>query len=694
MQSTPRQHIGYPLTMAVTLALIFVMLVMRYHGAYPVVFADEQIYSRLARLLPLGEASIPSYLFLGLYGMTNACGDGFLDCARYLNIVFFLGAAPFWYLSARKVCTPKVAMLVALASAMAPTKIYAAYFMPESMYFFGFAVLAWVVLTKRALHWAAYALLSGAVLGVMTLIKVHALFLIPALATYMVYASWRRDPKAPWGRIALASVALHVGAVFLVKFGVGFALAGAGGLKLLGGFYGTQANSSLAAADLMSKLIPAALFSVKGHLVMLAMVFAIPLAAMTCFVMRPAKALREDQARSDLIVFTLLVLGAALGLAVIYTASIADWGLREGERLHARYYNFCFPLLVMVGAAHARWERRVEHSTKAWVIAAIIGAAMVYGYLRLGTDYRVVLVDTPELHMFGLGERDSPALPLVLLQAALLIAWALNRSAGSLLYMVGFMPLFLLNAEYEVRGQVKWSYDANAYDRAGLFAKKYLTPEQRNEVTIIGSNGGDTLRAKYHLDGAEAEVMVVPEKSALQVYQLPVRKQWALIVGPHALPPDVTPVVKTADYALVRIMTPSKSLGSQHMSQELAGTLLAGAEGLSRAEPWGRWSDSKQLRLNFRQPLPAHLHLFLRVRGFGRNVGRDYVLTLGQETRRFQLPLTEEEVHFELRSDGTEKTITIESPDPTTPQSLGWNTDLREIGIGLTKVEIAVPVNE
>ena len=58
--------------------------------------------------------------------------------------------------------------------------VYTAYFMPESTYYFGFAVLSWIALTRGQWGWARRALATGAVLGLMSLVKVHALFLLPA----------------------------------------------------------------------------------------------------------------------------------------------------------------------------------------------------------------------------------------------------------------------------------------------------------------------------------------------------------------------------------------------------------------------------------------------------------------------------------------------------------------------------------
>ena len=73
------KKVGHYLTfLSLGIGLIFLFLLIRNAGLYPSVFADEYTYSKLSRLLPLSESSIPGYLYLKLYSVTNSCGDGFL----------------------------------------------------------------------------------------------------------------------------------------------------------------------------------------------------------------------------------------------------------------------------------------------------------------------------------------------------------------------------------------------------------------------------------------------------------------------------------------------------------------------------------------------------------------------------------------------------------------------------------------
>ena len=686
----PRDY-AWEFLLTLALALSFGYIAQQHSGLYPSIFADEQNYSRFARLMPLGEVSIPSYLYFWVFGATNACGDGFLACARYLNLLFFVAAAPFIYLGARTVAGKPLAALVTLLCVLAPVKSYTAYFMPESMYFFGFWVLSWLALTRRAVRWARYAAAAGALLGLMMLVKVHALFLLPALCLFMVYAAWRDQRQGPWLRIGAAMACIAAVAALAVKFAIAYAFAGSNGLHLLGSFYGNQASGSLSAGATLLKLLPAALVSLRGHLMMLALLFGVPLAALLYLLLSPRARGEAGEHGVTLAVYTILMLGAALGLTVFYTASIADFGPREGVRLHVRYYDFTFPLLVMAAAVGGGAITSVSRRVLPWLIAAALAASLYHAQSVLPADYRLLIGDAPEISSLGLGRPDALAGLLVWLEIGLLALWAVNRRAAGALFLLVFLPLGAFNAERVGAALMEPARRPNAYDTAGQFAHATIPAAERDRVTIAGTHLGDLLRAKFHLDAADADIMDLPDGWALQPYQLPGSRDWLLVVGDHALPPGVVPVARQAGFALVHLNANNRTLGMAAMSGPLEGALLAGAEGLSGAEPWGRWSDAAQVRLHFKAPLPKRLNLFLTVQAYGPNAGKEFKLRAGDAATTFRIPAMPQEIFLQLETSGDERTIVIEVPEPVSPTSLGNSTDTRQLGIGIGKVEIGTP---
>jgi len=64
-----RPRIGHGTRLSITLpwvalCVLFMLLYFRNSGLYPIVFTDEWVYSKGARLTTLAEATAPSYLEL------------------------------------------------------------------------------------------------------------------------------------------------------------------------------------------------------------------------------------------------------------------------------------------------------------------------------------------------------------------------------------------------------------------------------------------------------------------------------------------------------------------------------------------------------------------------------------------------------------------------------------------------------
>lgn len=668
---------------AAMLASLAAYLGGRYFGAYPSVFADEQAYSYYSRLAALEDAIVPSFLYLWVYKLTSSCGSGFLDCARYLNIAFHLGAAPFIYLTARSVASRPLAIIAAVVAVAAPSSNYVAFFMPESMYFFGFAVLAWLALRRSSGHWAAYAAASGAWLGLMALVKVHAVFLAPSLALFTLYRVWAPTRGMNGLRPALAAAALNLAAMYAVKTAAGYALVGPTAWHLLGSFYGSHAS---AGTPLMT-LLPAAWISLKGHLMQLVLVFALPSGVLLHHAFSREERERDAAGTAALLLFTFLVLGAAFMLSVVYTSTIAGLGPDEGIRLHARYYNFALWLLVVVALVPRTGGPR---RALPCAIALVLVAALAYAAGHLALEYKIILVDTPEMESLGLGRERTLAYWILALHAVLLMLWPISRRLAGIGYVVLFMPAFLVNAHLMTIKHVTETHQATPYDVAGRYVRDNLSLEERNQVRIAGDSQGGVLRTQFHVDARYADVMVLQPGSPLEPYMLPARKRWLLLVADHPLPPGVVPVVSHPLFKLVRTAVDNQSLGVAEFSKPLPDSagLLTGAEGLSAVEPWGRWSDSPQVTLHFAKPLPARLNLFLTMQAFGPNAGKDVVVRIGDVEKRIRVQPSPSEIYLAFDTDGTQRSVTIVVPEPVTPKSMGHGVDERTLGLGLLRVEV------
>lgn len=380
------------------IALFFALLI-RNSGIYPVV-ADETIYSTFSRLLPLADLTIPGYIYLLFYRLTNICGDGFHDCARILNATFFVAATPFIYLTTRQVCTKSAASIVALLALLGPINSYTAYFMPEALYFFSFWLLTWFILRlSNSSHLGSWCF-AGILLGFSALVKPHALLIMPGLVAYILFAS--RKKEGAWVLQALRNAGVFVAFTFVFKFLLSYLIAGKAGMTIFGTFYISQADHLLSKFQYI-QLFTLSMESVKGHLLVVCLMFGVPTAfgiyASVNSVVSKSK-IKTDQKIS---IFAFAVLGNLVLVTAIFSASTASVSVsvvQEIARLHMRYYDFALPLLVVIVASQLSPESIVGIRKWRAVVAFPIGASILYALYTQLSPYAPNSVDSPEIRGF------------------------------------------------------------------------------------------------------------------------------------------------------------------------------------------------------------------------------------------------------------------------------------------------------
>jgi hypothetical protein len=651
-------------------------------GLNPAIFADEWYYSKMARLQPLAESILPSYLYLWIFRASNACGTDFLDCVRFGNDLFYAGAAPFIYLTARQSMGRGMAFVVSLLSLLAPYNLYTALFMPETCYFFGFAVLGWIALARSGWGARRHGVAAGCVLGLMSLVKVHALFLLPALCLFLACAPGLRGEAAAL-RAGLQSAVLAVLAMLGVKFGLGWLLAGNPGLSLFGTFYTATADNS-AAGSRLALLLPA-FINGRAHLMALAVLLPLPLAMIAHAVVSRAARARLDPALKSLLLFSFLMLGSATGLTIAYTASIHNFGPDEILRLHLRYYSFTFPLLFMVAAAAVGKPALGGRTAWAGFIAALVAAAIGVGLFKLPL-YRLTMIDGPELTAVFDGQ--LPGQVMLALNVLALLLWAGGTRFAAPLYVFAALPLLLWSGMshsdmYLKQLEVPWGPE-----KGGRFAHDHIPAAERNLVTVVGSDTGEIMRAQFQIDAPDSRRLELAEGTPVERYQLPAKNKWLLVLGNHPLPEGIEPVAATADYALVLLNAGNRPSGSTHLSQPYGSGIIAGADGLSHAEPWGRWSTGQQVVLHFKEPLPQKVNIGLQVRAFNANATLPFTMRIGDREARFRVTEIQQDLSLQFETDGNQRSLTIDVPRPLSPHELGISEDKRKLGIGLGEIAI------
>jgi phosphoglycerol transferase len=660
------------------LLLAFLYIVMRDAGVYPTVFGDEWTYSSFARLTAYKDALLPSYLYFSLFGMTSQCGDSFLACSRILNAVLFVAAAPFIFTIARRVATRNVAAVIALLSIAGPANSYTAYFMPEAMYFLFFAIFSasvFAFLDRSSRRWLVA---SAVVLGLMALIKVHALFLVPGYCCFLVYAAWAArgdEGGARWMRRAAGWIALTLALALAVRMVGGYLFAGSHGFGLLGQMYSSQAsaNSGVAAR------IPQALSNLWGHVMALALLAGVPLAAM---VLHGAHArLRSDRTTTALLAYSVLMLGALLAVTVLFTAAVAGNGSESNARLHMRYYNFVLPLLLIFAGAQIERTLPVLSRHRRLLVALPLAGLVVYANLALLPAFQPNHVDSPELygltHQRGLFDLLSATALLAL------AAWAVDMRRGAQLFVFVFAPMLAVVGAGQVNELFSGFRVPDQYVKAGLLARHYLAPEDTGQLVLVGSDAATLFKTRFLIDDTRVKLLVLPQGEQIKRQALPAGPYWLMVMGDYKTPPGVRSHVKQANFALLQSPPDPGKIHSIQFARPASGPDAIRLTGVGDAEAWGRWSTAKTVQIEFAQPLPGAVSLLLDAAAFGPNEHQDFVVRIGLHEQRVRLGMVRTTVRLPFDNDGGERAISIEVPQPVSPSQLGQGADLRQLGIAL-----------
>lgn len=504
---------------AAALALVAVLLSVRNSDLYPQVFSDEYAYSVGARLQPLARAGIPNYLFFALFGTTSACGDAFLDCARHLNLLLFIAGAPFIYLVGRRVASPHLSGIVTLLALAGPTNLYTAFFMPESSYWFVFWATTWLAVRAgerpQTMNWA----IVGVAVGILALVKPHGLFVAPALAAF---AALGID-----GSLRKRSVAalLVVCGAMAIKLVGGFVLAGPAGLTLFGSSYGGMASTGLGGPH-VAVTVAASARILAAHGCGLVLVFALPLGAGA--VALASRRVPDDGPLRSLALLTVCLIATLAAMAAVFTATVAGQGPYENElRVHARYYSFAFPLLLMLAASQVGERPRMPLRVRLVAGAALALAIVVAVTVGLaGLDLH--LIDGPEV--FTAGAHAATRRLAGLFALLVVAAWCAKPRVGALAFLLLLTPWFAWRGNREALDLFSAHRTATIFERAGAAAHEVVPAGQR--VRIATDDVGGAYRAMFQLDRPDASFITVAPGEAVPVTAVD-EGQWLLVVPAH-----------------------------------------------------------------------------------------------------------------------------------------------------------------
>jgi len=362
----------------VSLALVWFRII---HLGPPEVFADEYSYALWARhffdgSLPPSGVAINNWLYLRAMSLTFLLPGDITQCARIVNaFVVALSAVPVSLIVVRRASVP-LAVLSGLLYAVCCAGNAAAYFMPDAMFFTAFAFACLLLIRFIEKPGIERLIVLAAWFAAMSLIKIHAIFLLPSLlVAILATMGLKRDS---W-RSGIGYCLVFVVVALATNVGLSFALTFHFSFNILGGFYGGLASDSTHGISWHQ-------FAVAAHVAGHHLIVLLPLALVPIIFIGLAAAqgwrARFAQPTDELDwalfgVFAVLTLAALLCVTALFTATVAGPTYHSTDSLHGRYYEQVATLVIFIG-----WASAVRLSLRLAIPFAVLGCILTVAGIR------------------------------------------------------------------------------------------------------------------------------------------------------------------------------------------------------------------------------------------------------------------------------------------------------------------------
>lgn len=490
------------------LCIFFSILVIffRNHNLYPSVFTDEQFHSYFARLIEFKSITIPSYIFYLIYKTTSICGVNFLECGRLLNILFFSIGCLFIYAITRKHSSFIKSILICLLTLLGPLNIYTAYFIPESLYFCFFWFLIYFILNTKNKIKSCW-INSAIILGLMSLIKPHAIFLAPCIVTYLILTNEEKEIKN-----ILLLVLYFIFFFFITKYilqilFIGFEIQS---LTIFGKIYNEQLNDYFPEnINNLKVILINTLINIKGNLLFLCLIFSLPIILLlkNIFIFN-TKLFNKNLSILTILSFTTLIIiyGLFTGLA----SSFLDY--EKPTRLNTRYFYFLFPLfIILIFNELSNLKIKITLKKKviisSGVIVCIIYALLTQLHEYLPTEH---LVDGPLYRGFSYNPFVFNLLGILSLLSV--IMWLYNEKVAIKFYCYFFLTLTFLLTNIPTNKELFYYKKPTIYDVIAKDIKKILLYEENKNILIVNDeerNIGEITKILFHLDNANNSYKII-----------------------------------------------------------------------------------------------------------------------------------------------------------------------------------------
>lgn len=502
--------------------LVYWILTARIIGVNVSVLSDEYSYVLDSHYKGFVEARYPNHLFQLVFSATKECGAEFYSCARSLNALFVIGGAIFIYLLAKHVSGKKwLGSLAGITAILGSYGTYTAYFMPEAVFNFSMIVFYWALIrfgdSSKLVAWASF----GLILGIASLAKPHAFFVVPALVLFMFL--WTRATETKFVFPAILRIAAFGISSVGIKFGLGYLIAGPKALSIFGSYSGAISTGESVAATLGLSTWLNVPTTAWGQTLMLTMIlgFALPVAILGFFEIfkRDASVAAANRVRA-LIGISLLNMMAVVAVFEAWQ-NLNTW-------MHTRYYSYLIPLAaVALIEAYSRSSVNSTPVVKRIVIGVFLVLASV-ALLTAGVPYGANWIDAPDFKF----HIDNLVLSSIFIATSISLAvwWLSNTKLPLILGLIVSLVASTLSGNH-ISNFLITNFGEDRYtDQLGRVLRNYLPQEELDKTVLIGDSGIEMQRALFgSLSGGAT---ALPARGDVYyISDLPRGTRWVVKVG-------------------------------------------------------------------------------------------------------------------------------------------------------------------
>ena len=503
---------------------------------YPSIIGDEYYYSILSRYfgdqgtLFAHNRYLPDYpneLYFWLFHPSSLFGDSSYQFAKVLNGLLFAASIFPLYALSRRFLRHVPALLLSILIVIAPIESYTAYFMPESCYFLGFWLFVFLFISNLPHRGLIAGILGGVALGLLTLIKPHALAVLGgANLTLIIIALLpeafdlkRRDTVRCF--VALNGVWLAIVAMLHIV------LFGHRDLDIFGIYRDTPIPGRLVYTKDMIKV----LFS---HLAYIAPMFGLPIVVTVLAALGwlPAEVSESRSRLRILSVFAIVVWGWLLVMTGSATVCFGYDSPSDLARMLARYYDFALPLFLISfyatqdGKPPEKARKLLHYGILVCLVLVLVGWRFFAGLRPVG------LADFPE--MAWVTQPHHIALSVFWPVAALVLAYyAIVGFKERTTYSTYLVAALVAGSLLTVSAQRSFDIETRA-DLAGMLARSLFKGKERDHLLVVGSNPAIVRRCLFGIQ-ANPWVLELPAGTILDRLQIGKEVHWVLALDDYDL---------------------------------------------------------------------------------------------------------------------------------------------------------------